>query len=233
MITATKKELSRLLATLRHPRNGSTTYLVSTLGAALVALTWVLLRTPSSAPVVRQLTAYRADGSWSASVVRLPLSAFAPTAHLPVGGAILQVLVALSLAGAVLGWRQAVLVGMTFNIVATLVTRVVLAIPDGPAQTYPRLRHALDTGPSVVFVSLVVCALVAERCTLLATAFVGGLVLLGVLGGPLAAEEHLVGVALGLAFGLVARSGGFRSVARAQTIARRKSGRHDALEQPV
>ena len=222
-----------MVSSLRHPRGGSSTYVVSAVGATLVALTWLLLRDALSAPLVRELTAYRADASWAATVVRLPLSAVAPTAHLPVVGAVLQVLVALSLAGAVLGWRRAVVLGMAINIAVSLITRAVLMAPDGVREAYPRLRHALDTGPSVVFVSLLVCALVADRCPILATAFVGGLVLVGVLGGPLAAEEHLVGAVLGFGCGLIARNGGFSLSASMHPLVRRNSGRRDTLEQPV
>jgi hypothetical protein len=202
-------EPRRLYDVLLAPRGGRVVYLVAAIGAVAVAVTWFALRIPAVAPLVRGLTAYRADESWRTTALRLPLSALAPTQHLPVGGAVLQVFVALALAGAILGWQLAVLIGLTANVVASLITRAVLTMPEGPGDLHPALRHALDTGPSVVFVSLLVCALIASRCTGLAVTFVVGLSAVSTVGGPLATDEHAAGALLGLSCGLFVLERGF------------------------
>lgn len=166
--------------------------------ALAFGVVWLLLRDADSMRTVHLLTGYRADDTDWMTVIRLPLSAFAPTQQLPPWVDALQLFAALALGSAVLGWPVAALVGMTAHIVASIAIRALLELPtDVPGHLAPLQRSALDTGPSVVFVAVVVCALLVDDAVLCAVLFVLASAVVGALTADLAGIEHAIGLVVG------------------------------------
>jgi hypothetical protein len=197
-------EPSALWSDLRQPRGGGWAYLLPCVGAIVVVLVWALLHVGSAEHAVADLTEYRpADSGWL-TAVRLPLSAFAPADPLPVWVAAMEMFIGLALGCAVLGWRPAVAVGVIAHLLASLLVRVLLLAPDGvPAPLAVRYRYELDTGPSVVFMALVVCALLVRRRYALVGAFVAVAFGIGALTFDLAGSEHMIAVVVGAVAALV------------------------------
>ncbi len=147
---------------------------------------------------------YSAATSWSQAAIRIPLSVAAPALHLPYWGAVLQVLVVLTVAQPVLGVRRVLGVGLVAHVLATLAVRVLL---DARVPPFPvGWRIELDSGPSVAVLAIgVACAVVARSRTMTALV-IGSVAVEMVVLHSLSSVEHVVGVTCGLLAGLMWRA---------------------------
>jgi hypothetical protein len=201
-------EPTGLWSDLRRPRSGRASYAIAAAAAAVVLLTWLLLREASTARLISDLTEYRQTDSGWLTIVRLPLSAFAPAEPLPVWVAALEMFAGVAVGCAVIGWRATVMVGAVAHVTASLVVRVLLASPGVITPAFAaRYRGELDTGPSVVFISLIVCSLLVSRRFALASAFVVATYAVGALTADLAGIEHTVAIVVGAAAAAVIAHG--------------------------
>lgn len=213
------RELRAVVGSAGEPRAA---LLVASAGAALVAAMWAVGFLSGGRELVEDLAGYRADEPLLVALQRLPLSAAAPTAGLPVWGALVQVFAALLAGSAVLGWRRAVLVGLSAHVAVTLLVRFCLELPPGVlGQLSPDYRHLLDTGPSVLTVALAAAVAVALGLPVIGSVLLVPLLALAFLEPGLAGWEHLLAIAVGLLTGLVARVG---RAPVAQLAERRRAG---------
>ncbi|GAA0735569.1 hypothetical protein GCM10010199_56040 [Dactylosporangium roseum] len=137
------------------------------------------------------------------TLVKLPLSMFAPAALLPFWFAVLQVGVVFSLVQAAAGARWTLLVAALGHTVATLSARLwVIAGP--PVGVAHGLGHFGDAGPSAAVVSLLAYVAVRRRAGWLALGLIAyHTIEVAVLNG-LTQREHLVGTVTGAAVALTA-----------------------------
>jgi hypothetical protein len=176
----------------------------------LIAVTYVVCRWWHPAVFL-----YSAELPWRQAVVRLPLSVVAPTAHLPLWGALGQVLLVLTCAQPLLGTARALSVALAGHVVATLLLRLLMApIPWGHSLLPLTWRVQTDTGPSVAVLAVAICCAVVAGSVLLFAVLVGfGIAEVAYLP-DLAGIEHVVGLLVGTALGLawLRAAGGVRGV---------------------
>lgn len=202
------REVTELRSVVRSAGELRAALIVASTGTALVAVMWAVGFLHGGRELVEDLAGYRADEPLLVALQRLPLSAAAPTPGLPVWGAMLQVFAALLAGSAVLGWRRAVLVGLSAHVAVTLLVRFCLELPPGVlGQLSPDYRHLLDTGPSVLTVALAAAVAVAVGLPVVGALLLTPLLALALLEPGLPGWEHLLAVAVGLLTGLVARVG--------------------------
>jgi hypothetical protein len=149
----------------------------------------------------------RASEPMHVELTRLIGSVFAPTPHLPLLGAVLQVVVVVGIGELLLGWRWVLVAGLACHVAATLAARWMFAV--GPhhlgAFALPMVLTAeRDTGPSALTIGLAGLIVVRER--------LGGLIVLYLMvvaiatlmdAASVAKVEHLVAAGFGMLLGLV------------------------------
>lgn len=186
--------------------------------ALLVVALAVAARTgPGHAFVMQHAVTHPGD-PLPVTLVRLPLSMFAPAALLPFWFAVLQVLVVFSLSQAVLGACRTLTVAMLGHTLATLSAPMWLLAgpPLGLAHSFTHLR---DAGPSAAVVTLLAFTAVTCRVDWLVVALVAyHLVELGLVVS-LASREHLIGTVTGVVAATAT------AVAARGTAPRRRSAR--------
>ncbi|MCK8679733.1 hypothetical protein M1O15_20515 [Streptomyces lichenis] len=146
--------------------------------------------------LVRAAGAVQAQDPLWLSLLRTPLSLFVPALHLPVWGALAQVLLVFGLAELTLGRWRTVLVAYAATLAGTLYARLGIALGPGSPLGLPASdARVVDTGPSaaVLGLAVVVCWRFGARVT-------GGLVVLAMvievaILPNLAGREHLAAIA--------------------------------------
>jgi hypothetical protein len=171
-------------------------------GGLLVAGLALAFRTREGRRIVEALAVTHARDPLPVLVVRLPLSVFAPAELLPFAFAVVQVTVVFAAAQILLGWRRTLVVGLAGHALATVSARAWIWLGEPLGVAHHHLDTA-DAGPSVAVLSLAGYIMVAMRAgwlaALLSAYHLGETVLLH----GLAQREHLVGVLVGIALGLV------------------------------
>jgi len=192
-------EIDRLL--LRHLGEGRATRsgtiaLVAAAGCAVMR--WASIDHGS---LVEHLSAIREYEPLHVVMARLPLSLVAPTTHLPVWGAVAQVLVVFWLAELNLGARRTVVLIVLFHTTATIAGRLMIRLgPDtwlhlGVAHSVAFTR---DTGPSAAVVGLCVYLGCAVRAPILAGLVAAAMVAELLWKPDLAGREHVVAMLVAL-----------------------------------
>ncbi len=135
---------------------------------------------------------------------RLPGSMIAPPPGLPIWGSLLQVLVVIGIAEAVVGRTWTIAVGLAGHVLSGIAARVLLNVVPGVFGGLPAVdRFVLDTGPSAVTVALTAYLAVVLRVPILGTLAAVGVALGMFAHSDLAAREHAVAWAVGMACGAV------------------------------
>jgi len=151
----------------------------------------------------------RASEPMHAELARLIGSILAPAPHLPLWGAVLQVVVVVGIAEVLLGWRWALAVGLVCHVAATLAAHGMFAL--GPhhlgAFALPLSMAAeRDTGPSALTVGLAGSLVVRERLRGLTVVYLIGLAIATLAAATsVAGVEHLVAAGVGMLLGLASR----------------------------
>lgn len=205
-------QFGRLLAPVRDRLQyaGLTAFPVTVLLSVAVVVVWLLANQPATAPLIRRCCDLSAGQPLWVALARLPGSLVAPTPHLPVTGAVLQVLAVIGLAEAALGARRTVAVAFLGHAAATLAARVAIRVPLVDPHTAAQLLHLTDTGPSAAVVALAAAVSVGRRAPVVFGA-VGAAMLAEVWLQPsLAGFEHLVALVIGAAAGVALRGGRLR-----------------------
>jgi hypothetical protein len=198
----------RRVIALARARGVSGFSLTIALSGALVVMS-VLDITHPGRRLVDACCVVRASEPMHVELAWLIGSIFAPAPHLPLWGAVLQVVVVVGLAELLLGWRWALTVGLACHVAATLAARGMFAV--GPnhlgALALPLSMVAeRDTGSSALTVGLAGSLVVRERLRGLTVAYLIGLATATLLAATsVAGVEHLVAAGVGMLLGLAGR----------------------------
>lgn len=136
-------------------------------------------------------------GSLNEVLIRTPLSSFFPDDHLPVIGAVLQVLFFVGIAEAVLGWRRTSAIGLGTQFVINILVH--LSLHGHIARVLGIVTkdfNAIDSGPSAIVIALALATAIELRYRFLA------LLVISVVLGSVVISPHLSGVEHTLALGL-------------------------------
>ena len=165
-------------------------------GAAIVViLGWVQMRHPR---VIEHLATVRAAQPLRVELLRLPLSIFAPAPHLPMWGAVAQVVVALWLAELNLGRKRTLALVALFHTTSTLAGRALLQQGGNVVMALSvaeRLARSRDSGPSAVVVGVCVYLGVQRKAPLLSAVLWIAMILELIFLPDLAGVEHLAAMA--------------------------------------
>jgi hypothetical protein len=164
--------------------------------ATLVTILALAFRTPSGHAFLTAYAITRPGDPLYITLVKLPLSMFAPAALLPFWFAVMQVFVVYALVQALVGVRRTLLVAVTGHAVATMSTHmwILLGPPIGIGHGFD---HFGDAGPSVAVISLLAYAVVACRASWLAIGLIAyHAIEIGIFNG-VAQREHLIGTLTG------------------------------------
>jgi len=198
----------RRVIALARARGVSGFSLTIALSGALVVMSLLDITLPGRR-LVDACCVVRASEPLHVELARLIGSIFAPAPHLPLWGAVLQVVVVVGLAELLLGWRWALAVGLACHVAATLAARGMFAVgPHHLAAFALPLSMAAerDTGPSALTVGLAGSLVVRERLRSLTVAYVIGLATATLLTATsVAGVEHLVAAGVGMVLGLAGR----------------------------
>jgi hypothetical protein len=200
--------LGRRVTALARARGVAGFSLTIAMSGALVVMS-VLDTTLPGRRLVDACCVVRASEPLHVELTRLIGSIFAPAPHLPLWGAVLQVVVVVGLAELLLGWRWVLVAGLACHVAATLAARGMFAL--GPhhlgAFALPLSMAAeRDTGPSALTVGLAGSLVVRERLRSLTVVCVIGLATATLFAATsLAGVEHLVAAGVGMLLGLAGR----------------------------
>lgn len=146
---------------------------------------------------VENVGAVRVEDPLWLALLRTPLSLFVPALHLPVWGALAQILLVFGIAEICLGrWRMLALAYVA-TLAGTLYARVGVALgPDVPLLGLPASdAQVLDTGPSAAVVGLAVFVGMRHRACVTAGAVVVAMVVEVLVKENLAGKAHLAAIA--------------------------------------
>lgn len=172
--------------------------------AAVVTILALVFRTPSGHAFLTAYAITRPSDPPYVTLVKLPLSMFAPAALLPFWFAVMQVFVVYALAQTLIGVRRTVIVAVTGHAVATMSTRVwiLLGPPIGIGHQFD---HFGDAGPSVAVITLLAYVVVACRLSWLAVGLIAyHAIEIGIFNG-LSQREHLIGTLTGVLMAVAGR----------------------------
>ncbi|WP_345128727.1 hypothetical protein [Dactylosporangium darangshiense] len=172
--------------------------------AAVVTILALAFRTPSGHAFLTAYAITRPGDPLYITLVKLPLSMFAPAALLPYWFAVMQVFVVYTLVQALVGARRTLVVAFTGHAVATMSTHmwILLGPPIGIGH---RFDHFGDAGPSVAVISLLAYAVVACRASWLAIVLIAyHAIEIGIFNG-VAQREHLIGTFTGALLAVAGR----------------------------
>lgn len=151
----------------------------------------------------------RASEPMHVELARLIGSIFAPAPHLPLWGAVLQVVVVVGLAELLLGWRWVLVAGLACHVAATLAARGMFAVEPHHLGAFAlplSMAAERDTGPSALTVGLAGSLVVRERLRSITVVYVIGLATATLLAATsVAGVEHLVAASTGMLLGLASR----------------------------
>ena len=202
-----RREVRTLGEVVRHPRDGAAGHLVAPVVALLLAAVWLAERAPGSSRTVFDLVGYRAVSSFPKNVIQLPLSVLAEAPHLPLWGAVTQVLFVLGIATYALGWRAALAIGLIAHVATSVIADVWIGAPSWlPLHLAAGDRYLLDTGPSAFTIALVFCVVWVLRLPALALVALAFLWWIGAFSGTFNGFEHGAAIILGLLAGWVWRT---------------------------
>jgi hypothetical protein len=160
-------------------------------------------RTDAGHAFINAYAVTRPADDWLTSVVKMPLSMFAPAALLPFWFAMVQVGVVYGLAQALLGWRRTIAVAVAGHTAATFSAHLWILI-GRPFGVGHRFDHFGDAGPSVAVVALIAYIAVVRGAGWLALTLVTyHAVEIAVFNG-LSQREHLLGAMVGAGCGAAA-----------------------------
>ncbi|UUU34475.1 collagen-like protein [Streptomyces sp. CA-210063] len=157
--------------------------------------------------LIENVGAVRADDPLWLALLRTPLSLFVPALHLPVWGALAQILIVFGIAEICLGRRRTVALAYVATLTGTLYARVGIAL--GPDVLFVGLpasdARVVDTGPSAAVVGLAVFVGLRHRAYVTAGAVALAMVVEVLAKENLAGKEHLAAIAAVLVvYGVVA-----------------------------
>lgn len=171
--------------------------------SAAVLIAYAADHSAAGHAVVTGCCTEQAAYSWWLAILRLPGSLVAPAPMLPVWGSLLQVAAIFALAEAGLGRRLTLMVALSAHLAATMAARVFLWLgPTIFTGLPPRYAHVLDTGPSAATVALVACLAIVLRAPLLGTLVLSTMLSELWVRPDLAGREHIVALAVGVAWGV-------------------------------
>ncbi len=199
----------RRLIGLARARGVAGFSLTIAMSGALVVMS-VLDRTLPGRRLVDACCVVRASEPMHLELARLIGSIFAPAPHLPLWGAVLQVVVVVGVAEMLLGWRWVLAVGLACHVTATLAARGMFAVGPhhlGVLALPLSIAAERDTGPSALTVGLAGWLVVRERLRSLTVVYAIGLATGTLLSATsLAGVEHLVAAGVGMLLGLAGRA---------------------------
>lgn len=183
-------------------RDGSRPVLGTLLGLLSIAGT-VTYGVPALRPGVVAVGAVRAALPWSVEWARLPVSAFLPTAGLPLPLAVAQLVVVVGLAEMLLGRWATLGVAAVGQVVSTVTARLLLGLTGLHAIGLSASQaHLLDTGPSAVTTAVGAWLLVRFRAHVCAGLLGAALVVADAIQNNLDGREHLVAFCCGALIGI-------------------------------
>lgn len=138
-----------------------------------------------------------------ATLLRMPLSMFAPAALLPFWFAVLQVTVVYSLAQALIGARRTLVVAVLGHGLATVSAGAWILL-EPPLGVGRGLAHFADAGPSVAVVALLAYVALARRVVWMAAALIVYHATEVAIINGLTQREHLIGTLTGAGAALAA-----------------------------
>ncbi|MCU1361280.1 MAG: hypothetical protein JWN99_2569, partial [Ilumatobacteraceae bacterium] len=175
--------------------------------AMLIIVFEVAKQTAGGARLVRTVAGVHQSDHLVVLLLRTPLSIFAAAPSLPVWGAIVQVLVVISIAQQILGWRRVVIIAVGSQFLINVVTHATVISGHPGWMGVAGQVFDLDTGPSVVVVALACAGALEAPARWLGTLMVIGLAIELVLTPDAAAHEHMLAVFAGVVLWWVTRAG--------------------------
>ncbi|GAA3844676.1 hypothetical protein ACFS5L_00030 [Streptomyces phyllanthi] len=164
---------------------------------------------------VEAVGAVRAEDPLWLALLRTPLSLFVPALHLPVWGALLQILCVFGIAEICLGRWRALAVAYGATLAGTLYARVGVALgPDVPLGLPASDAGVVDTGPSAAVVGLAVVVGLRHRAYVTAALVIVAMVVEVLVKENLAGKEHLAAIAAVLVVSAVTKWRQWRSGVR-------------------
>ncbi len=138
------------------------------------------------------------------TLVKLPLSMFAPAALLPFWFAVFQVLVVYALAQTLIGAARTIAVAVSAHALSTFSAHLWVAV-GRPLGVPHRYAHFGDAGPSVAVIALLAYLAVLYRVGWLALAILAYHVVEVAVFDGLSQREHVVGTLTGILAAVVTR----------------------------
>lgn len=149
-------------------------------------------------PFVERSGAVRADLPLGVEILRLPASAFLPTAELPVAAAAAQLVLVLGLGELLLGRGRTLAMAAGAHVGCTMLVRQLLRLGPVPVIGLPADQaHLLDTGPSVMTAAVGAWLLVRARAWWALALLVGSLMAAAISQNDMDGHEHLAAVLCG------------------------------------
>ncbi|MFI1012442.1 hypothetical protein [Streptomyces sp. NPDC020965] len=149
---------------------------------------------------VSALGSVRAEDPLWLALLRTPLSVFVPALHLPVWGALAQVLLVFGIAEITLGRARTLIVVYVCTLAGTLYARIGIALgPGGPLGLPAADARVVDTGPSAAVVGLAICVCWRFGARWTGALVVAAMVVEVIVKPNLAGKEHLAAIAAAMA----------------------------------
>ncbi|MET9431829.1 MULTISPECIES: hypothetical protein [unclassified Streptomyces] len=147
--------------------------------------------------LIQGIGSVRAEDPLWLALLRTPLSLFVPALHLPVWGALAQVLLVFGIAEICLGRARTLLVAYAATLAGTMYARIGIALgPDAPLGLGLPASDArvVDTGPSAAVVGLAVVVCWRHRAWLTGSLVVVAMIVEVIFKSNLAGKEHLAAI---------------------------------------
>jgi len=153
----------------------------------------------SMQPLLTRIGGVYADLPVTKELARLPLSAFLPTADLPLWGALLQTAVVIGLAELVIGPISTVLVASAGQLLSTMTSRYLIALGTAVVIGLPLSQAGvLDTGPSGISTAVGGWLLARRGAYASLALLVVAIAAAAVLQSNLDGREHATALAVGI-----------------------------------
>lgn len=166
---------------------------------ATVLVLWLAQMTTFGATIVGWVAGVSPSTPLPLAIVRLPGSMFAPAPNLPVWGSLAQVFVVFAVAEIWLGVRRTLTIALVATFITTLSGRLMCMLGPGTGLGLPRADYwALDTGPSVAVVTLVVYLCCVRGAPRILTVVVVSMVIEVIMLPNMAGREHVLAILIGL-----------------------------------
>ncbi|WP_262386779.1 hypothetical protein [Streptomyces sp. TRM49041] len=168
-----------------------------TLGAVCLTALFQLVQNQSwGYGPIQAIGSVRAEDPLWVALLRTPLSLFVPALHLPVWGALAQILVVFGISEICLGRVRTLLIAYAATLAGTMYARVGIALgPDSPLGLPASDARVVDTGPSAAVVGLAVFVCWRYRAWLTGWLVIVAMVVEVIVKPNLAGKEHLAAIA--------------------------------------